>query len=306
MKMITPILINDAAMAASTLEENDADGVVWAAGTHAINKRVRRPNHRIYQCAVAHTATNIVADYPENNLTGTAPRWVLVGATNKWAAFDGVVNTKSLANAADNVLSWTLTPESRFSDVALYGVEAAQVRVRVTVDGVIKYDQSTNMRMRNTRSWSEWFNKPIAFRRAVAFGDIPVYRGAVLEIIATWEGNRPSVGDIQIGRADLVGEVQDEPGVSFEDYSVVTKNRWGDTTFTPGKTVRIIDIDVFVDNENASEVDRILRSAASAGRGFIIDDRFDHLNCFGYVVDSDSILRINDGSMFNIKIQELT
>jgi hypothetical protein len=305
MYMVTPIPVTDAVFAASSLTENDTDdNPLWTPKAFAVKNRVRRPNHRIYECLIAHTATNVSTDYPENNLTGNTPRWLEVGPTNAWAAFDTTMSTQSMASS--DTLSWTLTPIQRFDTVTVFEVDgAASVRVRVTVAGVVKYDQTKLLRLRNTRSWSEFFLKPISFRRNVTFTGIPAYRNAALEVIVQGIGTVPLVGDVQFGRSDYIGDPEWKPSVRTIDYSGTATDTFGKIKFVPRRVVRVVEIDVFVENERFDEVCRLLRTAKQSVRPWLGDDRYDALNLVGFVQDFQIVLESPAGSFLNIRIQEV-
>jgi len=300
MKVITPISITDAVLSSSSLVENDTvDAPVWVAGTFAVGARRRRPNHRVYECLTAHTATNISADYPENS-----SKWLLVRPTNLYAAFDSVISTPSIG--ASDVLSWVLTPGVRVDSIAMFGVYGSSVRVRVTRAGVVKYDKTQNLRLRNCRSWSEWFTKAVTFRRDISFTDLPTYRDAVIEIIVYWPGNLPRVAEMQIGRFDFLGKVQWKPSVRTVDYSKVETDQWGNTKFSPRRAVRVVEYDLFIENENVDEAIRLLTLAKSAPRAWLGSPKFGALNLFGFVQDFQVVVDGPAGSFLNIQIQELT
>ncbi|MEH6434280.1 hypothetical protein [Massilia sp. DD77] len=305
MKLIAPVPITDAVMGASSLEENDTDDApLWTAGAKAAGDRVRRPNHRVYECVVPHNATSAAVDYPENNSTGESRKWIFVRPTNLYAAFDSAKRTASVANG--EVLSWTLTPGVRVDSLSLFGVLASAVRVRVTVAGVIKYDRTQSLRLRNCRSWSEWFTKPIAFRSDVSFTDLPMYRDAIIEIIVSWPGNIPQVGEIQIGRYDYLGAVKWEPSIRTVDYSENEPDQWGTIEFRPGESVRVVEYDLFIRNEDVDEVVRLLTKAKSAPRAWLGSPKFGALNLFGFAQDFQLVVRSPAGSFVNLQIRELT
>lgn len=305
MKMIAPIQITDAILTASSLSETDSgDAPLWVAGAQTKGQRVRRPNHRIYECVTAHTATNVAADYPENNLAGTAPKWFFVRPTNLYAAHDSVMNTASVANS--DLLSWTFTPGTRVTEVALFAVYASSVRVRMTVNGIVKYDVTQNLRLRNCRSWTEWFTKAVSFRRDVSFTGLPSYRNAVLEIIVSWPGNVPTVGEVQIGRASFLGSMQWKPSVRTIDYSGVDPDAFGNIQFIPRRAVRVVECDLFVRNDQVEETLRVLTLAKSSPRAWLGSPKFGVLNLFGFAQDFQIVLSGPGGSFLNLQIQELT
>jgi len=305
MKLIAPIAITDSVLVASSLSESDSgDAPLWSPGAKTKGQRVRRPDHRVYECVTPHTAADVTMDYPENNLAGTSAKWILVRPTNLYAAFDSVMSTASVGDG--EVLSWTLLPVARVDSVVLFGVRAASVRVRVTVGGLVKYDKTQNLRLRNCRSWSEWFTKPRSFRRDVSFTDLPMYRNAVIEIIVTWQGRQPEVGEVQLGRFDYLGQVQWEPSVRTVDYSKVETDVWGNTRFTPRRAVRVVEFDLFIANESVDEVLRLLTLAKSAPRAWLGTPLFGLLNLFGFVQDFQIVIRGPEGSFLNLQIQELT
>lgn len=303
MKLIAPIPITDALIKASSLTETDSiDAPLWRTGSFIKGQRVRRPDHRIYECVVSHTATANATDYPENNITGSAAKWIFVRPTNMYAAFDSVVNTASVAES--EVLSWTLAPGERFDSVALFGVRAASVRVRVTA-GTVKYEKTQNLRLRNCRSWTEWLTKGISFRSDVSFTDLPTYRDATLEINIIWPGNRPQVGELQIGRFDFLGSIQWKPSVRTIDYSKVETDTWGNTKFTPRRAVRVVEYDLFILNETFDEALRLLTLAKSSPRSWLGSPKYGALNLFGFAQDWQIVLTSPAGSFLNLQIQEL-
>jgi len=305
MNEIAPIPITDAILTASSLSESDSgDAPLWVAGAQAKGQRVRRPNHRIYECVTAHTASSAAADYPENNLAGTGAKWFLVRPTNLHAAFDSVMNTASVASG--EVMSWTFTPGTRVDSVALFAVFASSVRVRVTVNGVVKYDITQNLRLRNCRSWTEWFTKAVSFRRDVSFTGLPTYRNAVIEVIVAWPRNIPSVGELQIGRANFLGLMQWKPSVRTIDYSSVEPDQWGTIKFVPRRAVRVVECDLFVRNDQIEEVLRLLTLAKSSPRAWLGSPKFGVLNLFGFVQDFQIVISGPGGSFLNLQIQELT
>lgn len=305
MKLIAPVPITDAVLAASSLSENDTDDApLWTTGAKVFGQRVRRPNHRIYECVVPHTATSAITDYPENSSSGASRKWIFVRPTNLYAAFDGAKRTASVG--AGDVLSWTLTPGVRIDSIAMFAVEASSVRVRVTVAGIVKYDRTQNLRLRNCTSWSEWLSKSISFRKEVSFTDLPAYRAAVIEIIVSWPGNIPRVGEMQIGRFDFLGDMLWGAGVRTKDYSEVETDAWNTTEFRPGETVDIVDCDLFIKHEFQQEAFRLLRQAKSAPRAWLGSPKFGVLNPFGYALDWQVVLTGPAGSHINLQIQELT
>ena len=105
MFILVPITITDAMLSSSTIAEPAAGETAWNAATsYAVGDRcILTATHRVYENLIA----GINATSPELALTGATPRWLDYGPTNRWARFDGIVNT---ASTDTTTFTYVLTP----------------------------------------------------------------------------------------------------------------------------------------------------------------------------------------------------
>lgn len=294
-----------------SLTENDTDDApLWAAGAKTVGQLVRRANaHRVYECLIAHTAG--ASDYPEVNLTGTTPKWLELRPTNKYAAFDTVIASQAVGTTTGggdaSTLVYVLRPGKACNVAALFNLDATRVTVSVVDSaGVLRYQRTENLRLRNCRSWSEWFFKPITRRRDFAFTGLPYYANATLVITVQKPGSVAKLGDLVVGRSEYLGEIQWEPEVRHVDYSRVVTDAFGVTKFVKRNNAKLLSCDLFVLNEEFDETNRLLGLYSSTALAFVGDERFQSTIVLGFVQDSRAVLKDPAGSFIYVQIQGLS
>lgn len=122
--MIVPIDVNDTVLVASNITETDYPA--WNSGTtYALAARVIVvATHSIYESA---QAGNINHD-PTTDDPISPVWWVRVGATNKWKAFDDVIQDQAVKTGG---ITYELDVASRADGIALFNLDASSVTVQV-------------------------------------------------------------------------------------------------------------------------------------------------------------------------------
>ena len=190
LRLIQPVTIDDSVLTASNVPENDAPA--WAAGTTYGDAARVIAGHRVFESL---TAANVGND----PLTSTG-KWVEVGPTNRWAAFDQALGTV-MAAAAPIVV----TLASGTAD-ALALLDVTGVAVRVQANG---YDRTQAVAP-----------------GALTFTDLP--GGAVTVTIAG--PGTVSVGTLLIGRMVALGVTEASPTAGITDYSRKEVDDFGEVT----------------------------------------------------------------------------
>jgi hypothetical protein len=97
MMIIRPVDVTPAMLTSSNVQENDFD--VWSVSTaYTVGQKVTL-NRRNYEALVANTGAN-----PETD-TSDPPKWLDLGATNRWRMFDDSVGSLTeFAGSVDVVL----------------------------------------------------------------------------------------------------------------------------------------------------------------------------------------------------------
>ncbi|ULB10740.1 hypothetical protein ORIO_12585 [Cereibacter azotoformans] len=213
MKMIAPITVTDAVMASSNVPE--ADYPTWASGTtYALGARViLTSTHSIYESVQA-------GNVGKNPATDTSSTWwIRVGSTNRWRAFDARTGQKV---SQSGTIDYSLTLPSICTAVALVGLSAGSVRVRVSdAGGTLIYDQTRQLVDRtDIVSFFTYFTYAPVYSERVVFEDLPGYVGYTLRITISAGVGTAEVGEIVAGKAFEFGTTLVDTEISFEDMSV--------------------------------------------------------------------------------------
>lgn len=250
MKVLVPTAITEAMLVSSSIAEDDYPE--WDAATnYAVgDRRIRAATHRVYEALQA----GIDATAPENALTGVTPRWLDLGATNRWAAFDEVVGTASQA---------PLTLEVSLQAGLVQGVAlleiggATQAVVTMTVGAEVVYDKTVDLDASVVTNYDEYFFSPALLMTELVLTDLPPYAEAVVHVSLTGPGV-VSVGVLAVGMLIDIGKtgVSARPGII--DYSRKTTDTFGRTSLTEGDFARRSDFSVYVSNARLNYVYRVL------------------------------------------------
>ncbi len=199
----------------------------WISGTtYAFWDEVILANtHRRYKRIVAGAGTTA----PNSDTTN----WLDVGPTNKWACFDTLRNTKTIAPSP---LTIVITPQKRIRALYLMGLKASSVTVTVTVASVVVQTIAANLLDRPTTTWSEYFFGPFATVPAYGIALDP-YSAATITITLTRTDGDVEVGAVCLGNPVTVGAAQYNAVSSALNFSRIERDTWGNTTLTPSRSV---------------------------------------------------------------------
>lgn len=214
------------------------------AHTYALGETVIDPvAHLVYESAI--TGANL----GQPLATGTA--WIPKGPTNKWAAFDQLRNTQTVA-PVDIVQSFTLT--GRASSIAIIGLDARTVTITQTVGGVEKYSVTVNLSKRKSRTWSQYFFGEFTSRTSVQYFNLPPYRNATITVTVSKPTGLRGVGGIIIGNAIYIGDAQYEATSDHLNFSTIERDKFGNLTLLPERSVPKIDLTVWFDKSLTSQL----------------------------------------------------
>lgn len=224
--MITSMTANGVALAEDTT-------AAWSSATaYAIGDRAHSTStHRVYEAAKAMTSGGGAKDptLPANqyDAAGVVTFWIDVKPTNKYALFDGMVSTQTVAATP---LVVTLTP-GFFNGFALFGLDAETVSVVVkdAPGGAIIYSYSGPLEGSAPSDYYEYFFDP--FRPQTQFlttGIVPYNTAEITLTLSRGSGN-VKIGMYALGDLRSLGVPL--RGVSVEpiDYSYVSTDAFGNT-----------------------------------------------------------------------------
>jgi hypothetical protein len=174
MKVIDPYVITEGALLSSTVSEDDAPA--WSAVTAYTATDVVVYAHKIYECLVANTGL-----HPDLHVAGITPKWLDLGATNRWKMFDQKVGTRT---STLGVIEVELAVGKVVPAVALLEIDGVSVTVSVTdpVEGEVYASTKNLLAPLSTPSWWNYFFEPISRSSIALFTDLPSYKNATITI----------------------------------------------------------------------------------------------------------------------------
>jgi len=226
MKVIKPTNITDAMFVSSSIPETDY--TAWNAATsYTVGQRVMRAVsgvHRNFENLIA----GVNATLPELATTGATPRWLDLGATNRWAMFDNKVGTLS-STTLD--LTQVLTPGS-ISGVAALGLtgRTLQVTMKDTTGGTIVYDRTVDLDGTSITSFYEWFYEDFQQLTDVTLTDLPQQYYTPEVTFKLTSSGAVACGTYSLGKVYTLGLSQYGATVGIISYSVKTTDLFGNTT----------------------------------------------------------------------------
>ena len=301
MKIIAPIIIDDAALISSNVAETDYPAFN-AATTYALGTRV------IYVAANTHW---VVESLQNGNIghtpTGLAtdPWWLYVSQTNKWKMFDQAINSQtSNLNTIDVTLKSLTT---RVDTVSLFNVNAATARVRATdvIDGLV-YDKTINLVSDSgITNWYDYFFQPIIRLADTVFSDIPPYLAASIQVTLTDTGNSPMCGACLLGLSRNIGDTQYGATTGIQDYSLKQKDAFGNASILERAFNKRATFQVWVDNSLIDELQNILAKYRAIPAIYVGSDLYKSSSIYGFYKDFSTIISYPTKSILNIEVEGL-
>jgi hypothetical protein len=250
MRVIRPEAINDAVLIASNVPENDHP--VWSAGTtYALGDRVIVPStHRIYESLIASNLGN------DPTVPADPPRWLDVGATNRWSMFRDPAH-RLTSHAAD--IEVTLRPQI-IDALALFNLTARRVSVTLTdaLEGVVYQREVDLLDHSGVTNWYAYFFEPIVRRRDVALFDIPPYASADLAIRIVAEGGVARCGRLVVGMQTAIGLTRYNAAFSMLRFSRNEFDEFGNVKIVPRPYVKRATCEMWVRNDRFGYVYHML------------------------------------------------
>lgn len=268
-------------MLVSNVPENDYP--VWLVGTtYALNDKVLHPtNHKIYQSAAA---GNVGHPPPDTAY------WVDTGFDNRWRMFDQSVTSQT--SQATNI-SVAIAPGQRIDSVVGLNCQAATVTVNVVdpIDGLV-YSSSTPLTSYSgINNWFMYFYEPIIQLTEFINTDIPVaFPTATTTVSITSPSGTPAIGGLVIGLSKELGVTEMGAKISIIDYSVKTKDNFGNYTIVQRNFSKRADFSIKVDTTTVDSLQNLLASYRSIpivyiGSNTTASQQFGSTIIYGYYKD---------------------
>lgn len=250
---------------------------------------IKQSSHKLYQAASNNP------DDPEIGVDKVPPTWTEISATNKYRAFDYVINTKAeYDDSLEYVLAFDnagITVASAASNLAIFGMEnISSVRVVARVGsetGSIIYDQTKDLAIASP--FEDSISNYTLFLDKALFDDLPISHpsGFQIFIIVTFNATNSSenifVGDIVAGNSREIGVATYQTSTSRTSYDTVDIDTFGNEKITSRPSAEYTSFAMIVEPEYANYVERILKDSLNKPRVYVGDMENDEkIFTFGY------------------------
>jgi hypothetical protein len=245
-----------------------------------------------------------------NNDPSTSPTyWLDCGSTNRWKPFDSVVQSQLTAttNAA-----FTVNVPQLIDTVALLNTNAQSARVTAYYGSAQVYDTNVSLYTDEVEitDWSLYFFTDFRQQTDIILNDLPPYLNMNVSVsLAAASGNTVAVGAVIYGKAKDISS--EKKGVEFgakigiTDYSVKTKDAFGNYTITPRAFAKRANWDVYVNNEDIDFTFNLLSSIRTTPILFIGSSQYKSTAIYGYYKQWEVSIPYPDVSICTIEIDGL-
>ena len=225
MSIIKPTVLTDAMLISSTVPETEY--ALWNAATsYTVGQRViRLTTHHVYENLIA----GVDAGLPESSITGNTPRWLDIGADNRWAMFDYKVGTVSSIATPLTVV----TNPGSISGIGLLGLvgSLATIQVKSQTGGTVVYSKSVNLDGTVITSFYDWFFEPFQQLTDLSLTDLPgQYSNPEVTLSITSKSGTVGCGTYSFGRVYNLGSTQYGATAGIISYSIKTFDAFGNVT----------------------------------------------------------------------------
>ena len=241
MIVVDPLLMTEAAFndAVSDVPENDNPLFVLTTAYVVGNKVMETTNvHKNFECLIDNN-DQIPSDATVNG--SGDPYWLDLGATNRWAMFDEVINNETTSTGT---ITFEVTPGQIINTIGLLNIVGATAQIVGTepVDGEFYNEIFDLISTENVfDGYSYFFSEFITVSDVVA-EDIPPYLAGGFTVTVTGSG-AVSLGEFVYGAEFDLGTSLIGARPRIESFSTVTTDVFGKTTFVPRANRKLLTID---------------------------------------------------------------
>lgn len=283
----------------------ETDYAAWSAVTAYVagNRVISTVSHSVYECVLGHTNQDPVADV--NPATGVGTYWLLVGATNRWKAFD-----KRLADQVSFAgrIVYSIQLSEPIASIAFFNLQCTAVRVTM-IDptfGVVFDTTVSTVDQSSIIDWWTYFYEDVAYSAQIALPAIPGFSGTVLRVEIAGTGTN-KVGQIVIGKGKRLGTSLVNGSVGITDYSTKDRDTFGNPIIVPRAFASLVDFRFSLPSNDTARIATLLASMRAAPAIYYADEVEDGFGTtvYGYFKDFTITLASNPRSFASMQIEGL-
>lgn len=294
MKLIRPVTVTDSTLTACNVPETDY-AAYDAATTYGVGDLIIvAADHKIYESLQAGN----VGHTPSSSPTW----WLDRGATNRWRMFDALVNSQTIY--AGNI-TFTLAMSGRVNSIAFLNCYAASIRVVATdsVAGTV-FDRTVNMQSNlGITDWWSWFFEPPEWNSDAVITDLPVYTDMSLSVTVAAIDGPARVGMVIVGLSKTLGETQYGASVGIQDYSVKTRDTWGNYTVLERAFNKWANFTLMTDNGTIDRLQTLLAAYRAVPCLYIGSEEYGATAVFGFYKDFSVNIQYPTVSTCSIEVE---
>lgn len=301
-QVISPGTMTDAMLVSSTVPETDY--AAWSAVTSYTvgTKVIRATTHKVYENLIA----GVDATLPENATGGATPRWLDLGATNRWAMFDSKVGT---ATTSASTLTVVLDPGST-SGLGLLELVGEHLTITGTAGagGPTVYSQSLSLDGTLLDGFFDWFYADREQRSDVVLTDLPTqFFDLRLTLSVTTYGGQAAIGVCKLGKVHSIGGTEYGAKATIDSYSRKERDAFGVYSITPRTFSKRTNQRVVTDANGFNRIFRLLSGLESTACIWLASSsqKYQPLVVYGFYKSFDIDVTYHNIHYCNLEIEGL-
>jgi hypothetical protein len=208
---------------------------------------------------VAHLVYESVAGGNIGNALADTTKWIKVGATNKWAAFDDSIGT---VTETATPLTITLLPGAT-DGIGFVELQGRQLHVvgKTGTGGTVIYDRTVSLDATPIESFFDWFFMDFEQLGDLVLSDLPAqYNTMELTVTITSTVGPCGAGVCKPGRMAEIGRTKQGARVGILDFSKKTRDDFGNFSVIERSYSKRATFEALTEKNSFNRIFRMLAS----------------------------------------------
>ncbi len=256
---------------------------LWNAATsYTVGQVVARTTtHHLYENLIA----GVNATLPENATTGVTPRWLDLGATNRWSQFDQKIGTATTSTTSLT----TIVKPGLGEGLALLDLIGVTAKISATDagSGVVIFERTVDLDSTTIESVFDWMFSDRVQKRNVVITDIPAQYPNMVVAVTIESTTGSAIGVFAVGRAIFIGATEYGAGAGIINFGKVTDDGFGNRTWIEGYWANRVTLPMVGNTSDFNRIHRQLATVRSTPCIYIGSalDSMEPLVCYGVFRD---------------------
>lgn len=266
-----------------TTAEPASGETLWNAATsYTVGQVVTRTTtHHLYENLIA----GVNATLPENATTGVTPRWLDLGATNRWSQFDQKIGTATTSTTSLT----TIVKPGLGEGLALLDLIGVTAKISATDagSGVVIFERTVDLDSTTIESVFDWMFSDRVQKRNVVITDIPAQYPNMVVAVTIESTTGSAIGVFAVGRAIFIGATEYGAGAGIINFGKVTDDGFGNRTWIEGDWANRVTLPMVGNTSDFNRIHRQLATVRSTPCIYIGSalDSMEPLVCYGVFRD---------------------